>query len=136
VVFVVHVHGGMSDVEPGEVKEALHGITKAMQSLAVDHATLRGTIDSVQQNINHLKETLVDARRETTASILVLTGKVDGVMGAVPELQRRVSLLEKVVLGACGIILIAVITAWVKGAVIIPGITTGGAQVTVDHAKP
>lgn len=126
----------MSSVDPAEVKEALHGISKTMQSLAVDHATLRGTIDSVQQNINHLKETLVDARRETSASILALSGKVDGVMGAVPELQRRVGFLEKIVLGACGLILIAVLTAWVKGAVIIPGITTGGAQVTVDKTKP
>lgn len=75
-------------------------------------------------------QTLVEKTHAMSEAQILMGATVDSVkkstdvmqpnVALIPDLKTRVTLLERIVYGACAVILIAVLTALIRGVVILP----------------
>lgn len=108
----------VADAEISRVRGIVDQIADKLQTVIVGQVEFRGSVEVVQESIGTIKKAVEPIPSMTTSLAL---------------LDRRVNLLEKVVMGAVAIILAAVVTAWVSGVVVtVPRVTAP----VVTHPAP
>lgn len=102
-----HDDGGRAedDREILRLRDAVHRLVESVQQVAIHQTGATGQITLLQHSITAM---------HTTIEL------VPGLVTSIALLDRRVSILEKLLFGCVGVILLAVITAWLKGIIILP----------------
>lgn len=94
------------DQELLRVRDHLYALNSSLQQILVSHEHLGGIVGTVKVMVDGAILTLNQVQTETKM---------------IPLLERRVQLLERIVFGACALMLTAVVAAWLAGAIIVPG---------------
>ena len=103
------------------VREGMHKVADALQQLSIKHDEIKGSIDKIEVQSAYTSATLSTVQTDTKVATGALQTSVDAIKEKIPDLLRRITMLERIVYGAVGIILVAVLTAWLSGAIIVPG---------------
>ena len=98
------------DREILRLRDAVHKLVEQVQGIALKQTEAHGAMQVLQRDVTSVKDTVFPITALVTAAAL---------------LDRRIGLVEKLLFGFITIILVAVVTAWVNGIIILPH-TTGG----------
>lgn len=95
----------MDDAEILRLRTSVHELVSKLQDMALKNAEMHADVRVLSANLSHVQTSV----KELPAMALLAA-----------SLDRRVILLERVMYGFIGVILLAVITAWLKGIIILP----------------